>query len=82
MTRSKRMRVLFFLGLAAAAVLVCVGEPVLTESLAIESGKMEGENPRLHVHLANRHFESERNPNFSYLFLQPMQRQFSLPLLS
>jgi hypothetical protein len=38
------MRVLFLLGLAAAAVLVCVGEPVVAESLAIESGKVEGEN--------------------------------------
>jgi hypothetical protein len=38
------MKVLFLLGVAAAAVLVCIGEPIVAESLTIESGKMEGEN--------------------------------------
>lgn len=38
------MRVLFLLGLAAAAVLVCVGEPVLAESHAVESEVIEGKN--------------------------------------
>lgn len=50
------MRVLFLLGLAAAAVLVCVGEPVLAESHVLESEVIEGKNWRLHaVQHANHH---------------------------
>jgi hypothetical protein len=76
------MRVLFLLGLAAAAVLVCVGEPVVAESLAIESGKVEGENGQLHaLHHANRHLKTELNSYYFNLFLLSFKRQSFPPLL-